>query len=48
MSCCTLRNVEFQSLYSPLCKDSKVRTGIPTDLHRFLHGVVYLVYTGIS
>ena len=26
---------------------SKVRTGPPTDLHRFLHGVVYLMRTGI-
>lgn len=48
MSCHMLRNVKFQTLYSPLRQDSKVRTGLPTDLHRFLHGVVYLVHTGIS
>lgn len=48
MSCHTLRNVEFQALYSPLRHDSKVRTGFPTDLYRFLHGVVYLVHAGIS
>lgn len=29
-------------------QDSKVRTGLSIDLHRFLHGVVYLVHTGIS
>lgn len=48
MSCHMLRNVEFQTLCNPLRQDSKVRTGLPTDLHRFLQGVVYLVHTGIS
>ena len=48
MSCHTLRNVEFQALYSPLRQDSKVCTDLPTDLRHFLHGVVYLVHTGIS
>ena len=48
MSCHTLRNVEFQALYSPLRQDSKARTGLSTDLHRILHRAVYLVHTGIS
>ena len=39
----TLRNVECQALR----QDSKVHTDPPTDLHCFLHGVVYLVHTGI-
>ena len=43
MSCYALRNVEFQPLYRHLLRDPKVRTGH----HRCLHGVVYLVRTGI-
>ena len=47
MSRHTLRNVEFQALYRYLRRDPKGRTGPPDDLRRFLHGVVYLVRTGI-
>ena len=47
MSRHTLRPVEFQALYRYLCRDPRVRTGPPDDLRRFLHGVVYLVRTGI-
>ena len=47
MSRHTLRHVEFQALYRHLRRDPKVRAGPPDDLRRFLHGVVYLVRTGI-
>ncbi|MCY4519278.1 MAG: IS5 family transposase [Caldilineaceae bacterium] len=43
----TLRNVEFQAMCRHLRRDPRVRVGHPGDLRRFLHGVVYLVRTGI-
>lgn len=42
-----LRSVEFKVLLRLLQQDPAVRVGSPTGLRRFLHGVHYLLRTGI-